>query len=295
MLFRSAREKTPQVIGVFCFDPAILESDDIASARVAYLIGCLAELQRSYREVGGQLLILQGQPSQAIPRLAEALQATAIYWNLDVEPYAKLRDKNVREALQEKGITVQTFWDQLLHAPGEVLSQSKNYYTVYTPFWKNWSQQTKILPAQNLSNVKSLTAEEIVIAQQAGAIDLPTVEDLGFSWNKPLLLDPGETAARERLEVFCSTAINEYQEQRHYPGIDGTSLLSAALKFGAIGIRTVWQASLVSAENSYSDEVSKSIQTWQKELAWREFYQHCLYFIPELANGAYRQQFKNFP
>ena len=69
----AARQQTPQVIGVFCFDPAILESDDIAPARVAYLIGCLAELQHSYREVGGQLLILQGQPSQVIPRLAEEI------------------------------------------------------------------------------------------------------------------------------------------------------------------------------------------------------------------------------
>jgi deoxyribodipyrimidine photo-lyase len=262
---------------------------------VAYLIGCLEELQQKYQEVGSQLLILKGQPSQAIPRLAEALQAKAVYWNLDVEPYSQLRDKNVREALEEKGIAVQTFWDQLLHAPEEIVTQAGKPYTVYTPFWKNWSQQNKLSVAQNLANVKGLTAEEMTLARQAGAMDLPTAADLGFLWENPLLLVPGETAAKERLELFCSSAINDYQEQRNYPAIDGTSQLSAALKFGAIGIRTVWQAAIAAWENSYSDEVRDSIKTWQQELAWREFYQHCLYFFPELAGGPYRQQFQDFP
>jgi hypothetical protein len=71
--------------------------------------------------------------------------------------------------------------------------------------------------------------------------------------------------------------------------------LSAALKFGAIGIRTVWQASVAAFENSRSDETKDNIQTWQQELAWREFYQHCMYFFPELKDGAYRKEFKDFP
>lgn len=291
----AARQQTVQIAGIFCLDTNLLERDDIAPARIAYLLGCLEELQQHYREIGSHLLILKGQPSQAIPLLAEALQAKAVYWNLDVEPYSQLRDKHVREALKEKGIAVETFWDQLLHAPGEILSQTGTPYTVYTPFWKNWSQQNKLLPVQDLADVKGLTAKEIVTAQQAGAIDLPTAVNLGFSWENLLLLTAGETAAREKLAVFCSLAINDYQEQRNYPAIDGTSQLSAALKFGAIGIRTVWQAAIAAWENSYSDEVKNSIKTWQQELAWREFYQHCLYFFPELAAGSYRREFQNFP
>ena len=291
----AARQQSPKVVGLFCLDPNILNRDDIAPARVTYMIGCLQELQERYQQVGSQLLILQGEPSQAIPRLAEALNAKAVFWNLDVEPHAKIRDQKVTEALKEKGIQVQTFWDQLLHAPGEIMTKPRNFYTVYTPFWKNWSQQIKAFIAQNLENVKGLTDAELALAKATGTIDLPTAKDLGFVWENPLLLTPGETAAQERLAEFCQAAISEYQEQRNFPAIDGTSQLSAALKFGAIGIRTAWQAATNAHENSRSDEARDSIKTWQQELAWREFYQHCLYFLPELAEGPYRDEFKDFP
>ena len=54
---------------------------------------------------------------------------------------------------------------------------------------------------------------------------------------------PGEQAAQECLDSFCDRAINEYDEQRNFPAVAGTSQLSAALKFGTIGIRTVWATS----------------------------------------------------
>jgi deoxyribodipyrimidine photo-lyase len=290
----NARQRSSRLIGFFCFDPNLLDRDDIAPARVNYMIGCLQELQQSYLKAGSQLLILQGQPDHVIGYLATSLQAKAVFWNLDVEPYARLRDQKVEEALRQRDIQVYTFWDQLLHSPGEVVTQLGNYYTVYTPFWKNWSQQPKLPVVATLYNLEGLTDDEIALAKETGAINLPTAKELGFSWNNPLLLKPGETAAQERLEFFCDAAINEYKEQRNFPSIEGTSQLSAALKFGAIGIRLVWQVVSHIYENSCSDEVRESVKTWQQELAWREFYQHCLYFFPELAKGAYRDEFKNF-
>ena len=291
----AASQQSSQVVGVFCLDRHILERDDIAPARVTYMIGCLQALQQRYQQAGSQLLILQGEPSQAVPNLAAALNAKAVFWNWDVEPYSQVRDRAVTEALQEQGIATQKFWDQLLHYPGEILTKSDQPYKVYTPFWKNWLRQPKHSVSQNLENVKGLTEKELAAAREAGVIDLPTAKDLGFVWDNPLLLASGEAAAREKLEEFCQAAIEEYDRQRNFPAIDGTSQLSAALKFGAIGIRTVWQAASQALENSRSDETTNSIQTWQQELAWREFYQHCMYFFPELADGPYREEFKDFP
>lgn len=292
----AARQQSPKIVGVFCLDENLLARDDIAPARVTYMIGCLQQLQHSYQQAGSQLLIIQGKPTQAIPKLAETLQAKAVFWNWDVEPYAKDRDQKVKEALTEKGIEVSNHWDQLLHAPGEILTKSSQQpYTVYTPFWKNWIEQKKQSATVKLDQLENLTAEELHQAQQGGVIDLPTTKNLGYVWDNPLILAPGETAAKDRLTEFCSRAINEYDEQRNYPALDGTSQLSAALKFGAIGIRTVWQASVEAYENSRSDETRDNIRSWQQELAWREFYQHCMYFFPELEQGAYRREFKNFP
>ena len=291
----AARQKSQKVVGVFCLDPNILERDDVAPARVTYMLGCLASLQSSYAKAGSQLLILHDAPSKAIPTLAAALNAQAVFWNWDVEPYAKERDRTITEALHEKGIKVHNHWDQLLHSPEEICSKSNEPYTVYTPFWKNWSSQPKANPVDSLQQAEGLTEQEQEMARQAGVVALPTAKELSFVWENELLTAPGEEAAQAQLEKFCTHAISEYEEQRNFPGVNGTSLLSAALKFGAIGIRTVWAATLTAWENSRSEETRSSIQAWQKELAWREFYQHAMYHFPELADGAYRDTFKDFP
>lgn len=290
-----ARQQTRKVVGVFCLDPKILDGDDVAPARVAYLIGSLRSLQQCYAEVGSQLLILRADPRQGIPKLATALQAKAVFWNWDVEPYAKERDRAVLEALHAQGIAASNFWDQLLHAPEEIRSGSGQPYTVYTPFWKNWISRPKADPAIRLQDAEGLTEAEQEKASQAGAIALPTARDLGYIWGNPLVLPPGESAAQARLEKFTSAAINAYGEQRNFPAEDGTSQLSAALKFGVIGIRDVWTATSTALEQTRSDEARDSIQTWRQELAWREFYQHVMYSFPELADGPYRAPLKNFP
>ncbi|YAF95924.1 MAG: deoxyribodipyrimidine photo-lyase, 8-HDF type [Nodularia sp. CChRGM 3473] len=292
----AARQQSAKVVGVFCLDPNILERDDVAPARVTYMIGSLQALQQRYAQVGSQLLILHANPVQAIPALAEALNAKAVFWNWDVEPYSQTRDRAVIDALKEQGIEfLNQNWDQILHSPEEICTGNHTPYTVYSPFWKNWISKPKANPAETLQNTEGLTASEQEIAKQAGVIELPSAKDLGFSWDEELIISPGEAAAQTRLEEFTAGAIAEYQEQRNFPAVDGTSQLSAALKFGVIGIRTVWQATIEAQANSRSQETEASIRTWQQELAWREFYQHAMYHFPELADGAYRDTFKNFP
>src|ERR671932_1203385 len=81
----AARQKSQKVVGVFCLDPNILERDDIAPARVTYMIGCLEALRACYEQSGSQLLILYEEPHKAIPALADALNPKAVFWNWDVE------------------------------------------------------------------------------------------------------------------------------------------------------------------------------------------------------------------
>jgi deoxyribodipyrimidine photo-lyase len=294
----AARDRSPRVVGVFCLDPDLLTPATVAPARVAYMLGCLTALQRRYRQVGGQLLILQGDPRQQIPALARELAATAVYWNRDVEPYSRERDTAVSQALKTAGIERQTiFWDQLLHGPGEVLTGSKTPYTVYTPFWRNWIKHPKAAPLPPPDSLAPLTPEQLAIAESVGTIELPSAHDLGFLWDGGFPVAPGEAAAHQQLEAFCQghQTINTYDEQRNYPFTDGTSRLSPAFKFGAIGMRTVWAASLAAYEASRSDETRQNVRTWQQELAWREFYQQVMYFFPDLANGPYRDLWKAFP
>lgn len=291
----AARQRSEKVVGVFCLDPNILQRDDVAPVRVTYMMGCLQKLRDRYQQAGSQLLILNADPRDGIVRLAKALNAKAVFLNQDVEPYGRDRDRTVAAALREQGIEVCPFWDQLLHSPKEIATGAGQPYTVYTPFWRNWHSQAKATPAQLLQGATGLTATEQECAEQAGVIELPTAKALGFSWDTPLVIEPGEDGAQAKLTAFCDRTIEAYGDERNFPAHPGTSQLSAALKFGAIGVRTVWAATVEAMANARSDEARKGVQTWQQELAWREFYQHALYHFPALAEGPYRQPFKNFP
>lgn len=293
-----AFNRSSKLVGVFCLDPALLNPEDVAPARIAYMLGCLRELQAAYRLAGSELLVLKGAPETQLSELAAQLDAAAVYWNHDVEPYAQARDRRVVEALKAQGIPAQCCWDQLLHAPGEILTGSsgpRKPYTVYTPYWKNWSRQTKAQPVPSPVHLEALSDAERDTADKVGAMPVPSLDDLGFSWDMPLILEPGEDAAHMQLEAFCDSAIYSYDEQRNFPFTDGTSRLSPALKFGAIGIRRVWAATQALMEQARSDDARDHIRSWQQELAWREFYQTVMYFYPELAEGPYRDPWHDFP
>jgi deoxyribodipyrimidine photo-lyase len=168
-------------------------------------------------------------------------------------------------------------------------------YTVFSPFARNWAKQVKEAPLAPITKLIALTKDEQAQAKAAGVISLPSATELGFTWATDLVLTPGEAAAQTQLDAFTQTAIGGYQEGRNFPAQPGTSLLSAAFKFGAMGIRRVWQATEMATTHCRDDASRAGIQTWRQELAWREFYQYVLYAFPELATGPYRAPFKSFP
>ena len=291
-----AAQRSAKTVGVFCLDPSILGRDDIAPARIVFLLQSLQELQDSYTQAGGQLLILHTDPTQGIPNLAEALGVEGVYWNQDVEPFSRERDRAVEAVLTEKGIESHRFWDQLLHAPLSILTGSDQPYKVYSPFWRNWRSQSKASPYQAPKRLQTLSDPEHDMATHQGAIALPKPEDLGAAWDNPLNLPVGEAAATQQLDYFCEgQGITDYDAARNFPLQTGTSQLSAALKFGTVGIRTVWARATEVLDRCRSDEERNGVEVWQKELAWREFYQHVMYVFPELADGPYREHFKAFP
>ncbi len=283
------------LVGVFCLDPDILKRGDMAPTRVAYLLGCLQVLQQRWQAAGSRLLLLSGDPRMQIPALAQALRAEVVYWNLDVEPFSQQRDAAVEQALTERGIASVTSWDQLLVSPDQISTGVGNPYTVYGPFWKNWSRLTKAQPMPEPRGLDDLSEAEQQALVDFQPMTLPTAADLGFEWQGGFPVEPGEAAAHDRLTEFCQQTIEDYDPQRNFPGEDGTSRLSAALKFGALGIRTTWQASVVAAQQCRSEGAIASIGVWQQELAWREFYQHALYHFPNLAEGPHRPLWKHFP
>ncbi|NJM27203.1 MAG: deoxyribodipyrimidine photolyase [Pseudanabaena sp. RU_4_16] len=286
------------VFGIFIFDPGILKNSETGGGKVDFMLGCLRELEESYRQLGSKLLCFYGEPVKTLRHVAEVFQASQVFFNHDVEPYARQRDRSARDALKEIGVELKGFIDIGLRDPGEIATKSSNEpYKVYTPFWRNWISLAKPDPCDRPSQVIGALVNSSNYARayrQSGAIALPTLTELGFSHSQTLPTS-GESAAQMLLHTFCdSDLILRYKEGRDLPSQAGTSMLSPHLRFGTIGIRRVWQSAISAQERARSEEEFTSIQTWQQELAWREFYQHVLFHFPELATSAYRPQMQRF-
>ncbi|CAN1209622.1 deoxyribodipyrimidine photo-lyase [Tumidithrix helvetica PCC 7403] len=277
------------VVGAFIFDPAILKSNGVGGGMVDFMLGCLQELEQSYAEIGSKLLFLYGEPVERLLHLTQSLGANRVFFNQDVEPLAISRDNAAKAALQANGIEVRGFVDIGLHAPDAIATQAHEPYKVYTPFWRNWIDKPKPAPCERPQKLLGLPNDDKV-----AAISLPSLKDLEFSHDQAIAKS-GEAEALQLLEAFCdSNGILRYKEGRDFPANAGTSMLSPHLRFGTVGIRRVWSATVMASDRVRSNEEQIGIQTWRQELAWREFYQHVLFYFPQLADTAYRPKMQRF-
>ncbi len=280
-----ALDSAEQVLGVFIIDPDVIHWEDTAPARVYFLRESVLELQQAYAAIGGRLVIRLGEPVEQLVRLAKSVEAGFLFFNQDIEPYARARDARAHEALEALGIRVYSCPEVLLHQADEVRTQQGKVYTVFTPFWRQWVARPKPKPFE--TPVK-------VVSPEVGTEVFPSPAELGKPFTQKLLVTPGEKAGRALLDQFCLEALYSYNDRRDLPSHAGTSLLSAHLKFGTVGIREVWQRTQQSWKLAHTDHQRQNLMVWQQELGWREFYKYVLYHFPHLAEGPFRREFVHF-
>jgi deoxyribodipyrimidine photo-lyase len=191
---------------------------------------------------------------------------TGVYISEEFEPYGVARDKRVEEA----GIPLIRVGSPYAISPGRVRKPDGTNYRVYTPFYKGWVVHGW---RKSISAPKNINA----ITPDANARNFPT-------WSAPEgseIFEAGERAAHKRWNEFKKGALSNYDEARNMAGIDGTSKLSAHLKWGEIHPRTL----LAELGESKAHEV------FRKEIAWREFYADVLHHYPHTEKDYYSPQF----
>ena len=295
---QAAVEISPAVTGVYVLDPALIHPPQslppMAPARLWFLLESLIELQQRWRAAGSRLLILQGDPVQVLPPLAERLSAEAVFWNRDVEPYSRERDRQVAKRLQADGRKVVVDWDQLLIPPELLKTGAGDPYRVYGPFLRNWRgkvQAQQPITIEAPSGLVDLHADLVPDGDPMAALRY----NHGFQGTEICPCRPGESAALEQLTCFADGPLSGYEPDRNFPSVVGTSYLSAALSLGTLSPRQAWCAAQQGRDHARSDEQRTAIAVWEQELGWREFYQQALFHFPELADGPYREQWRRFP
>lgn len=259
--------RADSVVGVFCVDDRLLCGANASGPRTQFMLECLADLDRSLRERGSSLVVRRGPPERELVELARALGAGAIHFTRDATPYARARGRRVASACATAGIRLvghPGLWT--VDDPAGVVTLQGTPYEVFTPFHRRWLEQPRraVLPAPaDLGGLPQIDPGRI-----------PSLTELGLRQECGDPLPGGEQAAWARFDEFRSGAIEQYGRGGHDALADeGTSRLSAYLRFGAISPRAV-ERELDGGEGA---------QAFRRQLCWRDFYLDLLRRRPENA------------
>ncbi|PZW40608.1 deoxyribodipyrimidine photo-lyase [Mesonia algae] len=256
------------VLPVFIFDKDILSELPNDDARVSYIFEQLQimrkELQENYESSIG---MFYDKPINVFEKLLEDYDIQAVFTNTDYEPYAKERDSQIQNLLENKEIEFFSYKDQVIFEKSEVVKSDDTPYLVYTPYMKKWKEVFKY------HDLKIYYTNDY-LSNLIGNTRLPNLSLNDIDFKKSSIQFPEYDVT--------PTTIQEYENNRNLPAKESTSNLSPHLRFGTISIRKVLKKAL-NAEN----------ETFWNELIWREFFMQILYHYPETVTDAFKSKYDN--
>ena len=270
-----------EVVLLFVIDPYFFAEERARriAHRMQYLVDSLAELAAAIAGRGSRLILASGKSVDVVPELCARWKIDRLVAQRWSEPFGRERDDRIARAID---IPFDLFEGEILHPPGSILTGQDRPYSVFTPFAR--ALRTTIEVADPLPAPRSLPPPPHGI--DIPDVDLPTCESLGITRNQALLA-AGERAAHRRLRQFVNGPASQYQRTRDFMAEQGTSRLSADLKFGTVSVRTVWHA--------VADIPAPHRTVFRNQLIWRDFAHDILWHRPEVLSEPFRASWHDFP
>ncbi len=278
-----AAKRAELVVPVFILEDAFRTGPDVGAARLAFLLRSLEVLRENLKRLGCPLIVRRGRSEIELPKLCRQLGAEAVFCNRRYEPYAQARDERVFIALNGAGVGFEIFKDAVIWEDQEILTQAGKPYTVFTPYSKAWKKHSISLPGAALKAAKKTFPK---IVSEPFPLD---PGELGHPL-KQSVIAAGEQAVVEALQKFLRGPVCRYRDKRDSPAEEGTSQLSAHLRCGTMGIRTV-MAKLKASRVGATKAEQESCEVFLNELIWREFYLQVLTNFPHVMRGAFRPEY----
>ena len=273
---RAALDRADRVIPVFCFDDRLLHGRHSSGPRTQFMLECLTDLREALRGRGGDLVLRHGPPERELAALAEETGAAEVHLTADVSPFAKRRDARVRGVLREAGVDTHAHPGlTVVDDATAVRTGQGGPYTVFGPFHRRWEAAARREPIGAPRRLPALPAK-----LRVGA--LPKLSELKLETDVEHTLPGGETAARRRLSRFLNGDLADYDNLHDALGADGTSRLSAYLRFGCLSPREI-ETRLPRGRGPAE---------FRRQLAWRDFYCHVLHHFPRNARSEFQERYR---
>ncbi len=252
--------------------------------RQAFLCGSLESLAKNLETVGGRLVLRCGAADRELEALIRESGADALFFNRDPDPFGREMEVKVEALCRKLGIACESCHDVSLHGPEEALTGEGKPYRVFTPYSRCWLSLEKPAPLPKPGDLR--TPADI------SSLALPDNAHWKLPENTASIPEAGERAALQRLKHAAEEVLQDYKRKRDIPAETGTSRLSQDLRFGLLSPRTVYARAMKARAATRSTAAREGIDTFIKELAWREFYMAVLWHFPGVLEEEFNPEWR---
>ena len=264
------------LVPVYCLDPRHFEETALGhcrfpARRLRLLLDCLSELRARLRALGSELFFRLGRPEDILPKMAQDLGASAIYYHYESELRAVRVEQRLTERLKNNGVRTHGFWGSTLHHVIDLPYSLNQLPSTFQRFRRD---------VERRSLVRDPIDAPVAIPSPPPGLwwgGLPSLDDL---WIDEVEEEPrgvfehrgGEEAAQERLKDYLwqRRRLETLKETRHdLLDPDATTRLSPWLALGALSPRRIW-TEIKAYEETYGE--SDSTYWLTLELRLRDYF-----------------------
>lgn len=244
-----------EVVPLFVRDDRITGSE-FAEGRKKFLNESLTDLDTSLRDLGGRLVVRDGDPVQEVYAVAREVRAARVHIAGDVSAFARAREKALRDALPCEFVVHDDV--HTVVPPGAVTPSGSDHFSVFSPYHRRWAdaQWRPEAPKPRRITLPKIRAGAVLSAKGDG-------------------FPGGETAARKRVTSWLRSSAESYADNHDALAADRTSRLSPYLHLGCVSALEVARRASASEE-------------FVRQLAWRDFHHQVLAARPRAAHDDYR-------
>jgi deoxyribodipyrimidine photo-lyase len=207
--------------------------------------------------------------------LNSRVKIKTVAFNIDFTPYAIKRDESILEWCKSKAIRAITMEDYTLLPLNHFTTTNGTFFSVYTPYYRKFLLHQNDIPKVRICDTNKL--HKYLHSSNLGTVKRTQIDQYYFkNKNDNLFVKGGREEALQIIKKIRQGNFTNYEKQRDFPNLDGTTRLSAYLKFGCVSIREVYEA----CERTYG-----STHGLVRELVWREFYANVTFNRPHILNG----------
>lgn len=243
---------------IFIFDTDILSTLSRDDKRVSFIFDTVLSLKKQLKNIGLDLAIFYGSVDWVFEYISKYYTINTIYASSDEDTYSISRDTKIKQKFNLKILKDNFLLDK------NIYNQEGGVYKVFTPYYK------KVLPLleQNIYTYKYVQ-KSLVPFEYDSIITQDGIKPLHISSINFNQVNINIPQVSDTLKSFITKVAN-YEQNRDFPSIDGSSKLGVHLRFGTVSIREVFDIFL----NIQGGAV------FVKELIWREFYNYIFYHFP---------------